>query len=395
MNKSRLRWVPALAIPAVVVAAAVAAPQMANADVKLPSKSALGIVSLAQKSAGTSFSGTVSETANLGLPDISSSALGGGESGSDASSALSQLTGTHTAKVYVKGTSAARVQTLDDLQERDVIRNGQAVWTYDSKSNTATHVTLPSKLPRHASPQTSTGQTSTGQAMPTPGDVAAQVLTDVKKYTTVTTSDNVKVAGRTAYGITLTPKDSATLVDHVTLDVDSATGVPLRATITAKGQKAAAFSVGFTKISFSTPAASTFQFTPPKGATVKNVTAPTPGSSSRSVHPGALTQDGAAAGAQSKAAREAKAKALEAKYEPTVIGSGWSTIVGATLPNGTGATTGDGGGSSQLLDQVLTPVAGGRILQTSLVSIYLTDSGRVYVGAVSAKTLEAAVAAQK
>lgn len=390
MNKSRLRWVPALAIPAVVVAAAVAVPQMANADVKLPSKSALGIVSLAQKSAGTSFSGTVSETADLGLPDISSSALGGGQSGSDASSALSQLTGTHTAKVYVKGTTAARVQTLDDLQERDVIRNGTTVWSYDSKTNAVTHVTLPSTLPRHASPQT-----STGQALPTPGDIASQVLTDVKKYTTVKTSDNVEVAGRPAYGITLTPRDSATLVGHVTLDVDSATGVPLRATITAKGQKAAAFSVGFTKIDFSTPAASTFRFTPPKGATVKNVTVPSPGASSRSVHPGALTQGGAAAGAQAKAAREAEAKALEAKYEPTVIGSGWSTIIGATLPGATGATSGDGSGSSKVLDQVLTPVAGGRILQTSLVSIYLADSGRVYVGAVSAKTLEAAVAAQK
>lgn len=390
MNKSRLRWIPAIAVPAIVIAGAVAVPQMANADVKLPAKSALGIVSLAQKSAGTSFSGTVTETANLGLPDISSSAFGGGASGSSTSDTLSQLTGSHTAKVYVSGKSQSRVQLISNLQETDVIRNGQTLWTYDSKTNAVTHVTLPSKssLPRHATPQTA----PTTGAVPTPADIAQKVLADVKQYTTVTTTDNAKVAGRTAYGITLTPKDSSTLVGHVTLDVDSATGVPLRAVITAKGQKAAAFSVAFSKIDFSKPAASTFAFTPPKGATVKNVTVPTH-DSSRAVHPGVETQSGAASTAEKKA----KAEALEAKYQPTVIGSGWSTIVGLTLSPATAKQTegtGDGS-SSKLLDEVLTPVSGGRVLQTSLVSVFITDSGRAYVGAVSAKTLEAAVASQK
>ncbi|AMM20275.1 hypothetical protein AX769_08995 [Frondihabitans sp. PAMC 28766] len=394
MNKSRLRWIPAIAVPAIVIAGAVAVPQMANADAKLPAKSALGIVSLAQKSAGTSFSGTVTETANLGLPDISSSAFGGGGSGSSASDTLSQLTGSHTAKVFVSGESQSRVQLISNLQETDVIRNGQTLWTYDSKTNAVTHVTLPSEssLPRHATPQSGATTSPTAGAMPTPADIASQVLSNVKKYTTVSTTDNAKVAGRTAYGITLTPKDSSTLVGHVTLDVDSATGVPLRAVITAKGQKAAALSVAFSKIDFSTPSASTFAFTPPKGAKVKNVTVPTH-DSSRAVHPGVETQSGAASSAEKKA----KAEALEAKYEPSVIGSGWSTIVGLTLSPATAKQTegtGDGS-SSKLLDEVLTPVSGGRVLQTSLVSVFITDSGRAYVGAVSAKTLEAAVASQK
>lgn len=391
MNKSHARWIPAIAVPAVVVAGAIAVPQIANADVKLPSKSPSAIVALARSSAGTSFQGTVSETANLGLPDISASSLGGGSQGSSAADALSQLTGTHQAKVFVSGTTAARVQTLDNLKERDVIRNGSNLWTYDSSTNKAVHVTLPSGTPRHATPQTDTGQTST------PSDVASQVLSDISQYSTISTSDNVRVAGRTAYGLTVTPKTSDTLVGSVTLDIDSATGVPLRATVLAKGQSKPAFEVGFTKIDFSNPSASTFQFTPPKGAQVKTIQAPKAPATSGGVHAGAQTPAGEASTAQKRAAAEAKYQAALAKYQPTVIGSGWSTIIGAKLPDGATGALGSSSGaqSSQLLDQVFTNVSGGRVLQTSLVSVFLANDGKLYVGAVSASSLEAAVASQK
>ncbi|RKR74923.1 LolA family protein [Frondihabitans australicus] len=386
-SKARLRWIPALAVPAAVVAAVIAVPQMANADVKLPSKTPAAIVALAESSQGVSFSGTVSETANLGLPDISSSALGGGSDSDSVSSALSQLTGTHTAKVYVSGTTASRIQTLDNLAERDVIRNGDSIWTYDSKSNSAVHITLPAKGV-HATPQTDTGQASM-----TPQSVTAEVLKNVKKYSTVSTSENVKVAGRTAYGLTVTPKTSKTLVKSVTLDIDSATGVPLRATILAKGQTKPAFEVGFTDISFSNPSASVFSFTPPKGASVKNVSPAEHSGLAHGVQPGVQTQSGEAATAQQKA--QAKYKSALAKYDPQVLGSGWTTILSATLPNGAAGLSAGGGQSSQLLNQVLTRVDGGRVLQTALVSVYISDSGKVYVGAVSAATLEAEAASQK
>jgi outer membrane lipoprotein-sorting protein len=380
MKKSTLRWVPAISVPAVVIAGAVALPSMANATVSLPSKSAAEIVTLAQKSAGTSFSGTISETANLGLPEVPSSAFGG-SSGSEVSSVVSQLTGTHKAKVYVKGNSAERVQTLDDLAERDFIRNGKDVWAYDSAAKTATHATLPSHS-SHSEPSE--------QATPqTPADVTAQALAQIGKYTTVTTSDNILVAGQKAYQITLTPKDSTTLISGVTLAVDASTGVPLKAVIDAKGQKDPAFSVAFTSIDYSTPSASTFAFTPPAGTKVTTLKTPTGkapvAGQSHTFHPDSLTQDGSSK------------KATHQAVKPTVIGSGWSTVVGVTLPAASKAleSGGESGKSSALLDQILKPVSGGKVVQTALGSVFLTTDGKVYVGAVSATDLEAAVAAQK
>lgn len=365
MKKSSLRWVPAIAIPAVVIAGAVAIPQMASADVKLPSKSAAGIVAFAEKSVGTSFTGSVTETANLGLPDLSSFGSGGGSSsGSDVQDALSQLTGTHKAKVYVDGKSKQRVQTLDDLKETDVVRNGLDVWAYDSEKKSAVHATLPAvrfdvgygKMPLATS------------APATPTEAAQKALDAVGEYTTVKVSDNVRVAGQKAYQITLTPKDDTTLVGSVTLAVDGETGVPLRVVVKAKGQADPAFSVAFTSISYDKPPADTFSFTPPKGTTVEKVTVP----DNVTAHDRMQTKEGAIAKARAQA-------------QPVVIGSGWSTIVGAKLP--ADALSGD---SSGMLDQVLTKVDGGRVLQTALVSVYLTDDGHVYVGAVKASALEAA-----
>jgi hypothetical protein len=171
------------------------------------------------------------------------------------------------------------------------------------------------------------------------------------------------------YQLVLTPRSGTTLVGSVVLAVDSETGMPLGVTISAVGQSDPAFSVEFSSIDFSAPDSSVFAFTAPAGAKVTE----------KAMSASDLPQE-------SKPKREGSAK-------PAITGSGWSTIVelpaGAT-PIAADGTTGDS--STKLLDQLLTPVAGGKILETSLVSVFLTTDGRVFVGAVSAEQLQAAAA---
>jgi hypothetical protein len=61
------------------------------------------------------------------------------------------------------------------------------------------------------------------------------------------------------------------------------------------------------------------------------------------------------------------------------------------VTDGTSSTDAD---TTGLLDQLTSEVDGGRVLETSLVSVLLTDDGRVFAGAVDASTLQAAVAGQ-
>ena len=346
-------WLPALIAP-VVVAGAVAAPviaQAASTPIAGDHPTAAAVIASIAKSSDERYSGKLSQTSDLGLPELPTGA-GGSSLEGNASDALSLLTASHTARVYVDGASKQRVQVTEQLAEQDLIRNGSTVWTWDSKQRAATKTTLPSRSTH-----------SPGTATPT--DVAEQAIDAITPTTTVSKPVATSVAGHDAWLLTLTPKSSDTLVGRVELAVDQQTGLPLRASVTAAGKDDPAFQVGFTSLDYGAPAARLFDFTPPTGADVstKDLSDATPGSGAR--HHG----DGSA-------------------ERPTVSGSGWDKVV--ALPAGSADQAGLDSDASGLLDQLTTAVDGGRAVQTSLVSVYLTDDGRVLAGAVPVSALAAA-----
>jgi hypothetical protein len=175
----------------------------------------------------------------------------------------------------------------------------------------------------------------------------------------VTLGANTSVHGRDAYDLVLTPRTDATLVGSVSIAVDGTTGLPLRVTIDARGQSTPAFQAEFTSFSPSAPAAGNFAFTPPPGAKV--------------------TEQSLGGGHKTHTAT--------AHPKPAVSGTGWDAVV--SLPAGSvpaGLT------SSPLYGELTTPVDGGRAFSTALVSVLVTDDGRVFAGAVPVQTLQAAAA---
>ncbi|KRC51172.1 hypothetical protein ASE16_09630 [Leifsonia sp. Root227] len=365
MKRRWVRWLPAAVVPVAIAAGVIVAPLAAGAA-DLPSKTPDDVLRLVASSDVKAFSGTVEQSSDLGLPSIPSTGPGAGSgSGSgDAASVIELLTGDHTAKVYVDGPSKQRLQVLDQLAERDVIRNGSDVWLYTSTGTKVTHVTLPDrslvkspdnvKTPDNKQPDP---DATTGAAT-TPSQLAQRFLTAVDPSTSVTLGDPVKVAGRDAYDLVLTPKTDATLVGSVSIAVDGTTGIPLRVQVDARGQSTPAFEVGFSEFSTATPSASVFAFTPPKGATVTEQS------------PSGLGEKKAQAGTHQK---------------PTVTGSGWDAIVSVPAGSVPADLT-----SSPLFGQLTTAVDGGRAFSTSLVSVLVTDDGRVFAGAVPVSALQAA-----
>ncbi|QIZ98909.1 DUF2092 domain-containing protein [Leifsonia sp. PS1209] len=363
MKRRWVRWLPAAVVPAAIAAGVIIAPLTAGAA-DLPSKTPDEVLRLVAASDVKAFSGTIEQSSELGLPSIPSTGPGSGSgsaSGSasgDAASILELLTGDHTAKVYVDGPAKQRLQVLDQLAERDVIRNGSDVWLYTSTGKKVTHVTLPDrstvKSPdnRRPDPDATTG------AATTPSQLAQTFLAAVDPSTSVTLGDPVKVAGRDAYDLVLTPKTDATLVGSVSIAVDGTTGIPLRVQVDARGQSTPAFEAGFSEFSTATPSASVFAFTPPSGATVTEQALPAPG------------EKKAEAGSHAK---------------PTVTGTGWDAVVSAPAGSVPSDLT-----SSPLFAQLTTPVDGGRAFSTSLVSVLVTDDGRVFAGAVPVSALQAA-----
>ncbi len=379
------RWV----VPAAIVATAgglLASSGMPSAAAapRLPARSAGQLLAaMTTDTAGPPLSGTITETASLGLPALP----GVGALGSATPfSAASLLAGSHTIQVWYAGPEHYRLALPQSMSEDDLVRNGTSAWLWDSAANTVTHLTLPANAPTPPTP-----------SIPlTPQQAAWQAMAEAGPATVVRVNPTVTVAGQSAYQLVLAPKSRSSLIGQVRIAIDSRRRVPLRVQVFARGAASPAAQVGFTAVSFSRPPAADYAFTPPAGATVTRE------------HLGAA--DGAAAGQQ----------AHQAAGGVRAIGTGWLTV--ASLPESSLAElSGSAGGgdllpfrhsaSSQapgsaasshpgaapggsLLGELLSsaprvsgPWGSGRLIRTSLLSVLVTSTGRVLIGAVTPSVL--------
>ncbi len=362
----RARW----AVPAVVVGAlatAVIVPNLASAAPSLPPRTAAQLLASLASAPATPMSGTVVETARLGLPALP-------QTGGSAITLTSLLSGTHTARVWSDGKDKVRIALVGDLAETDLIRRGNDVWQWTSGTNTAQHVVLPKRTGTSAAPPTAAESL-------TPQAAATRALAAVDPTTKVTVDGTAEVAGRSAYELVLTPRDSASLVREVRLAVDSKTSVPLRVQVFSTGaSQRPAVETGFTSVTFATPSSTVFRFAPPPGAKVTHM------------------RPGADATARKTPDRRV-APGGTAATMPTVTGTGWTTVLstrGVSLQDATTKTRGDAAQQLSALTRAMKPVSGsygsGRLLTTRLVSVLLLDDGRMYVGAVQPSVLFAAAA---
>ncbi|WP_425579966.1 LolA family protein, partial [Terrabacter terrae] len=272
------RWgLPAAAV-GVIGVAALALNQSASADSGLPSRTAQQLLADVRSADVSRLSGTVVQTSDLGLPQLpgltaggpaGGGAGGGGLTAAGGSSLTSLLSGTHTWRVWVDGPSRQRLALVGTSGESDVIRNGSDLWLWSSADKTAVHHTLGTGH-RPGQPGTAPHRPSgtlPGGVPSTPDQAASAALAAMGKDTAVTTSGAASVAGRSAYELVLTPKDTATRVASVRIAIDAEKHVPLRVQVYSTKVSNPAFEVGFTAVDFSTPEARQFAFTPPAGTT--------------------------------------------------------------------------------------------------------------------------------
>lgn len=376
-SRPALRWlVPSAAAFVVIGGGAAAGTIAASADPSLPERSAAQLLVDVQNAKVDGLSGTIVQTADLGLPQIPG--LNG------QGDALTQLVaGNNTARVWYAGEEKARVAVLGVLGETDVIRNGKDVWIWRSRENAATHITVPAGSKEKAPSALPSGVPST------PQEAADAALAAIDPTTAVSTTGAAEVAGRDAYELVLAPKDTASLVGQVRLAIDAKEHIPLRVDVYAKNADSPAVRVAFQQVSFAVPDAEQFNFNPPPGAKVERSTAGELEKEAEKQAQEAHKKHGAAAGA---------AKAAEG--DTKVVGKGWTSVVVAKMPKAEDAKKAGGTEAQALTGMIesLPKVSGswgsGHLLSGSLFSALATDDGRVLVGAVAPEKLYE-VAAQK
>lgn len=373
-----IRWaVPAAAFAAIVALATVPGlVSSAGASVpNLPPLTPAELLAKAQTARVEAFSGTVTLRNDLGIPDLSG--LGGGSSGS----LTSLLAGTHEARVAVSGADHVRIALPEPLAETGWILSGDDLWSWDSDSQRAVHVSLADAGASHDShdPDQHHGARPERPAA-TPDQLAQDLLDAVTPSTDVSVRSPRYVAGRAAYELALAPKSASSTIGEITMSVDADTGLPLDVAITPAGGPSPAFELGFTSVSFDTPPASTFEFSAPPGATVVEASDPaavaSPGVADRHLRHGSNVQ----------APRQDRQAPATAKPDIRTVGEAWETVVvvsGAQVPPElvrlvAGAQRVDNGG------------VGGRLVTTKIINAVLLDDGRILVGAVTPDALLAA-----
>lgn len=370
----RTRWVVPALIISVIAAAGAGVTLSANAAPALPPKSPGQLLVDLQTAKVQGLSGTVVQTATLGLPALPVPT--GGRGSSDLSSLVS---GSHTMRIWYAGPQQVRLALLGTLGESDVIRNGRDGWLWNSDQNTATHYTLPAEQPATSE--------LPGNLPKTPQEAADQALKLIGPSTNVAVDGTATVADRSAYELVLSPKDSRSLVGSIRLAVDAQTSVPLRVQVLPKGSSTPAVAVGFTQVSFATPDRREFQFSPPPGATVKQQ------------HRGAgrphTGRPHASPGSKSPGPKSPQ----PAGAAPRTVGTGWTTVF--VLPMSLNLATSSSGPAGTSLGDTLANLprvsgswGSGRLLTGRVFSVLLTDDGRLAVGAVGPDLLYAALGAR-
>jgi outer membrane lipoprotein-sorting protein len=358
----RTRW--AVPAGALVVTGAVMAGSLisgAQAAPSLPSRTPAQLLAAVAQDQGPALYGSVLETASLGLPSLPGNS-------SSPTSITSLLTGSHTVNVWYASPEHYRLALPASLSETDVIRNGSTVWLWQSTTNSVTEISVPADQPKP-------------KPMPapalTPQQAASQVLAAVGPTTAVSVEANVVVAGQPAYELVVAPKDARSLVGQIRIAVDGHNGVPLQVQVFARGSSHPAISVGFSSITFATPAPADTSFTPPAGAKIT----------------------------KENLGQEAKPGGKPTSTGITTIGSGWLTVLdlpssaqtpGPPRPGPVSAngTSGEGAAALRALIGSATVEHGawgtGRLLRTSLITVLMTDHDGTFIGAVQPSVLYAA-----
>ncbi|MET7411850.1 LolA family protein [Streptomyces rubiginosohelvolus] len=399
-RRKATRYIVPVAVAGVAAATIGLVPALASSgDPDLPKISAQELIEKIAASDEEQLSGTFKISTDLGLPldGLAGSLVpGGGGGDKDAGAAapqdkLMELTsGTHTLRVAADGPERQKLSVLGDASEYSVIHNQGEVWAYDSKSDEVYHAEAPEG--RDGGEHAEKAPKGTEGAAATPKDFAEKALAAAGDTTSVTVDGTAQVAGRDAYQLLIKPKQSGSTIGSVRIAVDAENGVPLKFTLSAASGGKAVVDAGFTKVDFAKPAASTFAFTPPKGAKVTEADELETGKDER----------GAAQKALPGQLAELDGLAGEGGFN--VIGKGWTSIAEIKSPGGKGlpeAGSGDMPAEAQgfldaLGDKVTGKFGSGTVFKTRLVNALLTDDGSVYVGAVTKDALvRAADAAAK
>lgn len=242
--RRRWRWAALAATVAVLVALPFAAQLLPSGA------SAIGAQALLRRidaSGAVGYSGYAQSQGGVSLP-VSDTAF------SDVSDLLG---GTKQVRVWWRGPSRWRADTLDATGEDDVYQDATGLWSWDYEANTARRLDG-SQVPMVRVPRTDDLL---------PGPLARRLLSEVRPAD-VTRLADARIAGRSAAGLRVHVSDPRSTIEHIDVWALPDDGLPVRVSVWGTGPRPL-LETSMLDLSLVTPSVATTSFTPAPGAQVQ------------------------------------------------------------------------------------------------------------------------------
>jgi outer membrane lipoprotein-sorting protein len=227
---------------------------------------ALAAPKVAGVSARVQFTNHLVEGANL--------ASGGGAGSQLASSPL--LSGA-SGRLWIAADGRTRLELQAENGDSQLLYDGHTVSLYDASSNTLYRYT-PQQSSTEGQDRSDSGPAK-HHAIPTVQEIQ-EAIAHATPNATFSGATPTDVAGQPAYTVRISPARNGGLIGGAELSWDAVHGVPLRAAIFSTTSSSPVIELAATEVSYGPVDSSTFNFTPPADAKLKEITAPAENESS-------------------------------------------------------------------------------------------------------------------
>ncbi|HET8607002.1 MAG TPA: hypothetical protein VFL66_08220 [Gaiellaceae bacterium] len=173
-------------------------------------------------------------------------------------------------RLWLTGDGHGRIELQSDAGDTQIVWSPTLATVYDGSSNTLYRIALPARK-----------QTPEG-APPTVAQIVT-LLAKLARSVTVSGAEPLVLAGRSAYAVRLSPRDTAGLLAGAGVAWDASTGAPLEIGVYARGQSAPVLELKVDDISYGAVPAADVELPPPAGAKVVDLSAPAGGGSGKPV----------------------------------------------------------------------------------------------------------------
>jgi outer membrane lipoprotein-sorting protein len=173
------------------------------------------------------------------------------------------LAGAH-GRLWIGSDHLVRLELQSDQGDAQVVSDGKTVSVYDASQHTVYRAKVPAKADGSST-------AAKAEAPPSMAQIESK-LAEITQHATLSGADPTNVAGQPAYAVKVSPRHDGGLLGRAELAWDATRGVPLRAAVYARGKSSPVLELKVKNISFESVPASTFDFSPPQGTKVVDLT---------------------------------------------------------------------------------------------------------------------------